>query len=141
MTLTKQQRVNNLIGQIESHLGSLKKLLNPNGLLIVSDSITNIDELLKCINLNIRVFTYKSEWTLEEFKSKLNEKLSGIKHNQLKLVGWVFDNNTENIEIFSKKIILKNHHNVEQYQNLLDIINNILFDYVDLDTNAKKTLI
>ena len=134
MSETKQQRIGNLIDQIESHLGSLKKLLNPTGLLIVSDSIKHINELLKCVNLDIKVFTYDSTWSLEEFTSKLEETLSEIKPKQLKLVGWVFDNNTENIKVCSDyDIILKNSNDVKQFQPLLDIINEILFKYIDYE--------
>ena len=42
-----------LIDQIETNNES-----NPNGLLMVSGSIPNIDELIKCIKPNIRVLKY-----------------------------------------------------------------------------------
>jgi len=131
----------NLIVEFKNALIDFDNLSNPAGLLLVSGSIRKIDELIKCVKPNIRVFVYKSTWSLNMFKSKLAECLYGIESDQLSLVGWLFDNNNQNLKLCSDyEIVLNDNHNVKQYQSLIDIINSIS-PYVDKSKTNRFDLI
>ena len=136
-----------------------------NGLFIIPDSVHNFNEIIECIEPNIKIFKYSNKESFQTFKSNLtnelqnirkkqlqnirnkvlelqniknkelqnikNKELQNIKNNQLKLVGWIIDNNGNELDICSDyKINLSEYTNIEQYQNILNIIN-LISEYVD----------
>jgi len=114
----KKNLLSDQIAQLKDSVHNFEEIENPLGLLMVSNSIPNIDKLIKCVKPSIRVLLYDSlEWSLDIFKSKLSEVLYGVEYNQLSLVGWVFDNNNDNLKLCSDyEIILNQNHNISQYQ-------------------------
>ena len=80
------------------------------GLLLIDNSILNINELLKAINSDISVFLYSTKWSVAEFYERFNAYLSLQTLYSLDLVGWVFEN--ESNKYFKIRI---HEHNFQEY--------------------------
>jgi hypothetical protein len=125
-------KLNELINKVEKDVQELKNYLNnyKNGLLIVSNNIQNYQELINCVESNVKVFIYDASQPFNTYINNLKEIVSCFPEKLLELVGWVFDSaNDSNIKFATDySIDLTNKHNVAQYQQLVDVINN-LFKY------------
>jgi len=99
---------------------------NYRGILLTPINITNIDKLIECCKDEIIVFKYDIQWTFAEFMSKLDKTIELIPEGSLELFGWIFHGELENLQIVSDKIFqIKNHHNLEQWQHIIDIVTKI----------------
>ena len=100
-----EMQLSSLIIELKNSIKNIEDAYNPNGLLIVSNSIKNVDVLINCVSSNIKVFKYDDSWSYNTFNSNLEKILYEFEPNQLKLVGWAFDNNGMDIRICSDYVL------------------------------------
>jgi hypothetical protein len=127
--MSKYKQLIQSIDSIELQLNELKLQLldldKSNSLLIVSNNVKNYDQLINCCKDNVKVIVFDQTKPFDEFKNNVINELN--QNSSLDNVGWLFDSlNQKSLTLSSDYVIdLTNKHNVEQYQQLIDLINSI----------------
>jgi hypothetical protein len=136
-----QFELSSSITNLKQSIVDLDMITNPNGLLLISNLIANVDSLINCVRPNVQVFKYDIKWDYKTFNLHLEKILCRFEPNQLKLVGWVFDNNGSKMQMCSDYVIdLEKTYDIKQYQQLIDIIN-LVSEYVDKSKTNRFDLI